>query len=115
MSEKRKISRQDPGQIVKSEHDVDFEAKRTVIVGGEMAIELSHSDGDSVYSVPKHMHMKGKGEWDVSEYREVWIYGGFADVSPHPTDNVWIEASSGPICACRIKSDSDDIYIVVRS
>lgn len=45
-------SKLDATQIAQTVFDADEEAYRSTIVGGEMEIELDHSDGDSVLALP---------------------------------------------------------------
>ena len=110
--------RYDANQCIKRAYDPESQSFK-MIPSDEtsFAIELDHKDGDSVYSVPIHKHLKGVGELDIFDCRVVMVHGGSVSISPDPEDDVWVLLAPGTheIAACRIKSDDVNTYIVARS
>lgn len=109
--------RYDANQCLKMAYDPDACAFKMIPSDQtSFAIELDHKDGDSVYSVPIHKNMKGLGEMDISDCVAVHVYGA-AEISLHPSDDIWLPIASGysPVAACRIRSTSENTYIVARS
>lgn len=70
------ISKRDPQQIARYEHDEVLGCKRVSVVGTEMAIELSADDGDSVLVRPETTSLSPQlgAAIDVSKFKTIQIY-----------------------------------------
>lgn len=86
-------SKKDPNQIVRCEHDDESNSKRVMVVNTEMGMELSHTDGDSIYSIPSltSVSINSGDVINISEFRE---YQVFSDVNIQSVELSPIEEGS---------------------
>jgi len=127
-------TKRDISHINQFEHDQATNSKRVNIIDTEIAIELDHKDGDSVYSIPKQASSSTFGEeLDASELREVAVYlsSGHVRLEVSPDGEAWFDAGSitastdgaileKSITASKVRIVSDDeasstAYLVGRS
>ncbi len=69
-------SKKDPNQITRCEHDDESNSKRVMVVNTEMGMELSHSDGDSIFSIPsvQSVSMASGDVVSISDFREYQVF-----------------------------------------
>lgn len=70
------MSKLDPNQIVKKEHDEETGSKKVKIVSTEMSIELNADDGDSVQTQARciSIELSENEEYDISAYSKATLY-----------------------------------------
>lgn len=119
---------------IRQSYDEEAKALKT-IPSEEMAfhIELDHKDGDSVVSVPTHIHSKELlVPINIEEVRKISVYckeGSVkVEISPSPDENYWIQIANlfagesmenREVTACRVRMKRDGVeteaYLVGRS
>lgn len=120
---------------IRQSYDEEAKALKT-IPSEEMAfsIELDHKDGDSVISVPHHIHSKELMKpINIEEIRKVSVYcktGNVkVEISPSPDEDYWYqianlfegeEMENREVTACRIRLKREggmetEAYLVGRS
>lgn len=69
-------SRLDPGQIIQYIYDSANQSAKVSLQNLELAIELNHTDGDSIYSIPKQLASVATSDVIIpcSDYKRIAIY-----------------------------------------
>lgn len=93
-------SKKDPNQIARCEHDDESNSKRVMVVNTEMGMELSHSDGDSIFSIPsvQSVSMANGDVVSISDFREYQVFSDAAidsiSISPEEEGSFFVELGS---------------------